>query len=185
MSETLARVRGAVQSLVGQPIWSANAGPRDDYVLSLEIGDQQRRSLRLSNPRLSFLKRTYEGSHGVLVECPWRVDGPTGVWVSCFGVLEKKDPLPAETVAALEGRTIVGAEVRAPAWDLDLALSGGVTLRLFSLEVSARTGRDNWSIWWPEGSLRVGPYGHVAAPPPGDGPRDRLRKRLAALPDTP
>ena len=53
------------------------------------MGEREPRSARLANPRLSFLQRTYEGSVGFLIECPWRLDGPERPICSNLSVLDR------------------------------------------------------------------------------------------------
>ena len=74
----------ALQDLVGLRCFSAIAGSGVEFAFALHLGEKQRRFLRLANQRLSFLQRTYEGSHMLVVECTWRLDGPDGVIASCF-----------------------------------------------------------------------------------------------------
>lgn len=155
-----ARVRELLSDAVGKPIWSAVTGPRGNYVLSLEIGEQQRRSMRLANPRLSFLKRTFEGSHSFVIECPWRVDAADRVLVSSFEAFVHDAP-PTHEVAALQERVIEAVDVVLPAWDLVLKLSGDAVLRAFAVEVSRRPERNNWAYWSPGGPVVVGPSGQV------------------------
>ncbi len=177
-------LRSRLETLLGQPVWSAVAGPRGDWVLSLELGEQSRRSMRLANPRLGFLKQTYEGSHGLLVECPWRLDAEDRVITCAFDYLDVDRP-PGSRLGELEEQTVEAVEVRGPAADLELRLSGGLWLRSFSAEGNLRGKRANWSLWTPDGAVVVGPRGRVEggdAPEP-EPPTLRLRQRLRALED--
>ena len=171
-----------LESVIGETIWSAVEGPQGDYVLSLELGARRPRSMRLANPRLSFLKSTYEGEYGFLIECPWRIDAPDRVVVSYLGVLGQKDPPPADRIDVLEGLTVMGIHAEPPVWDLTVRLSEGYVLRCFSAEVDVGRKRGNWSLWSPEGPLQIGPAGRVKDIQASDRRAD-LRRRLQAVED--
>jgi hypothetical protein len=154
------RWRTLLEHAVGQGIWSAVSGPQGNYVLSLEIGEKRRRATRLGNPKLSFVKRTFEGSHSLLVECPWRIDGRGGVLRSSFEAFER-DANPVAEIGELIDHTVEGVELILPGGDLILSLSEGTILRCFALEVRRRPLRRNWTYWCPEGSLSAGPAGRL------------------------
>lgn len=154
------RLKQVLGGLVGQELWSAVTGPQGNYVLSLELGEKQRRHVRLANPRLSFVKRTFEGTHSLLVECPWRVDGSDRVVCSAFEAFER-EAAPVREIGELTDRVVEAAEVVLPGGDLVLALGGGVVLRCFALEVRRRPERRNWTCWTPAGSFVVGPAGRI------------------------
>src|SRR5688572_33495201 len=78
-------LEGVLSDLIGCRCFSAISGSGVEFAFALHLGEKQRRHLRLANQRLSFLQRTYEGSHTLVVECTWRIDGPDGVIASCFG----------------------------------------------------------------------------------------------------
>jgi hypothetical protein len=151
------RVLARLASASGQTLWSAVAA-RGDSALAIDLGEKIRRAVRLSNPSLSFVHRTFEGSHRLLVECPWRLDGPRGVVASSSSLLGKDAP-PALELADIEGERVLEAEVRGLGLDLRLVLSGGFELLCLSTEVGRR--RSNWSFWCPEGSLVVGAGGEL------------------------
>ena len=168
--EAAERLRALLQGLVGQPCFNALLGEGADYSLVLDMGAPQRRSLRLANPRLSFLQRTYEGLAGVLVECPWRVEGPGGVAAACFeprGLGE----LGQRVMAELVDRGVVGASAEAPGFDLVLTLEEGWSLRAFAVQAG-----DNWSVWGEAGAVSVGPRSRLTpSPPPGPRGGPELR----------
>lgn len=180
ITDDAARLEWLLTRLEGLPCFSTIVGDDVDYALVLDLGERRRRSLRLANPRLSFLQRTYEGAAGLLLECPWRIDGPDRVIASCFEPRGAKER-GASAVADLVDRTVESARARAPGYDLELKLSGGWTLRAFALERSERPRRDNWSVWTPDGSVVVGPRSVLETEPPEGGPGGdvaRWRMRL-------
>jgi hypothetical protein len=160
--EAAARLGALLDALVGEPIFNALAGDGTDYGLVLDVGAPLRRSLRLANPKLSFLQRTFEGQAGLLLECPWRIEGPGGVAATCF---DPRGPgqVGTQAVAELVGREVQAAGAEGPGYDLVLALAEGWSLRAFAVQ----TG-DNWSVWGPSGSVQVGPRSRLTpSPPPG------------------
>ena len=163
-----------VRSCIGATIWSAIAGPQGDYVLSLEAGPRQRRSMRLANPRLSFVQRTYEGAYGFLIECPWRLHGPRGVIVSHLGLLGREDPPFSDRIGEMEDRLIEAVELEPPMFDLTIRLSGGLVLCGLSSEVDVRKQRNNWQFWSPRGPVTIGPAGRIGEKPHPDDDRHGL-----------
>lgn len=201
-----ARLRWLLSRLEGARCFSTLVGEGDDYALVLHLGERQRRSLRLANPHLSFLQRTYEGSMGFLVECPWRVEFPEGVAATCFDGRSEGQP-GREALAEFEDRTVEHVEAEAPGYDLVVRFSGGWVLRAFALETDRPSApppaeaeqaqarrrispppakawrRLNWSVWTPEGTWVVGARGGLE-PESGPGPTARTGD-LELLPDVP
>lgn len=149
-----------LKGLVGQPAWSAIIGPKGDYVLSIELGEKQRRQMRLANPRLSFLQRTYEGAHNLLIECPWRLDGPRGVVTTAFEAIDHAGPQLLE-LGEIVDHEIEKVEVTPPGYDLCLRFTGKFVLRAFAVEARKKGGRSNWSYWGPSGLVTIGAKGKV------------------------
>ena len=171
-------------------------------MLSLQLGRQERRSARLANPRLSFLQRTYEGSIGFLIECPWRLDAPDGISLSYLSCMDSETrPILAE-VPDLAGLEIESFSLDERALDLDLHFRGGYRLRCFCAEVTARSEltprahsidsretrqrissrvRNNWSFWSPAGAVVIGPSGQVVHN--DEAPLDKMRRRLREIMD--
>lgn len=147
-----------VQALIGQPCWSAMGSTRTDWVVVLDCGERRRRSMRLSNPRLSFLQRTFEGEYSLLIECVWRIDGPGAVVASCF---DSNQPggLRQRGLAQLEGRVVEDVTIAHVGWDLTVHFTGGYVLRCLSTEVEPDRKRCNWSMWSPGGLVTAGPRG--------------------------
>lgn len=182
--------------LAGQSCWSAAAGLRRDWLIVLDLGERVRRSLRLANPVLSFQQRTYEGSHNVVVEGCWRLDGPDRVIATCLDVRAPNDRIEA-ALKELHGRTLTAARAEPPAHDLVLEFDGNFVLRAFVLEplpapaTSVPEGerlpppppppRCCWTVWTPRGTVMAGPHGRLGDPkrplgPPSPSPRLSLVK---------
>lgn len=149
------------QGLRGLPVWSAVVGPIGQYALSLELGEQKRRPVRLANPRLSFVKRTFEGAYALLVECPWRIDGEGGVVASAFDAFDPDEAVVGEH-AAFDGAHVSEVHLDGKTGDLTLALSNALTLRCLVLETQRKSPeRINWSMSTPEVVLTAGPSGRL------------------------
>lgn len=179
-----------LDELCGQRCWSAAAGLDKEWHLVVDLGTRERRSLRLANPLLSFEQRTFEGSHGVVVEGVWRLDGPEGVIASCLDARSPYDWV-REGLERIEGLTLVSARAEPPGHDLELRFDGGFILRSFVLEPAPRQpepvpGGERprppppppgiaWAAWTPTGLLMVGPHGRLGDPrspsPSPGGPR--------------
>jgi hypothetical protein len=149
-----------VRQVLGKPCWSAIASERTDWVIALDLGEKVRRSMRLANPRLSFLQRTYEGEYSFLIESCWRLDGPEMVICTCYDS-NKPGGAMLTGIAELEGRTVEAVDVSSPGCDLTIAFNEGIVLRCLSTESDPKTKRNNWSFWSPSGLVTVGPRGRV------------------------
>ncbi|MEM7674825.1 MAG: hypothetical protein AAF449_02350 [Myxococcota bacterium] len=152
MEERVHQLLGDVRD---QPCWSAIAGSEADFPFVLHFGEQLRRSLRLANPRLSFLQRTYEGSISLLVECAWRIDSPEQVVASCWDTFEAR----RDALDCLVDQNVKTLTASAPGYDLVLEMEDGHTLRCLSVETDLERGRDNWHLYTPQALLRIGPRG--------------------------
>ena len=172
-------------TLVGKPCWSAAAALNREWLVVLDLGERMRRSLRLANPTLNFQQRTYEGSHTIVIEGSWRLDGPDRVLATCLDVRQPTDRIQA-ALDELEGRLVVSADAPAPAHDLIVGFEGGYFLRAFVLEplpppaVSVPEGERSpppsprppgscWTVSTPEGQVKVGPHGDLKG---SEGPQE-------------
>ena len=162
----------ALHDLIGCRCFSAISGSGVEFAFALHLGEKQRRLLRLANQRLSFLQRTYEGSHTLTVECTWRIDGPNGVIASCF---DRAKPAGLRDVALedLVDRSVEGVELVRPGLDLHLRFEGGMVLRLFATEVDGKSKRNNWTYSCPFATATVGPRSQLTM--------QTAAERLAAL----
>ena len=106
-------------------------------LLSLQMGEREPRSARLANPRLSFLQRTYEGSVGFLIECPWRLDGPERPICSNLSVLDRDVRSLEEFGWLFMDLTVESFEFDRRAGDLQLHFASGDRLSIFAAEVLA------------------------------------------------
>ncbi|MEO1335146.1 MAG: hypothetical protein AAFV29_05865, partial [Myxococcota bacterium] len=152
MEERVHQLLGQVRD---QPCWSAIVGSEADFPFVLHFGEQLRRSLRLANPRLSFLQRTHEGSISLLVECAWRIDSPDRVIASCWDTFEAR----RDALDCLVDQNVKSMTASAPGYDLVLEMEDGHTLRCLSVETDLDRGRDNWHLYTPQALLRIGPRG--------------------------
>ncbi|MCK6544906.1 hypothetical protein L6R52_03500 [Myxococcota bacterium] len=186
MTVGLEAVRALVAGVIGKACWSVMASERTDYVIVLDLGEKIRRSLRLANPRLSFLQRTYEGEYSFLVECTWRLDGPRGVAVSCWDPNGLGGTMMGG-LSELEGRTVTDVAVDHAGFDLTLHFDEGWTLRCLSTETDLKHKRGNWSFWAPDGLVSIGPRGKVetASHAEAHGRLLALKRKLAEDEDGP
>jgi hypothetical protein len=155
------RALEVLKSVIGELCWSAIASVKTDYVIALDLGEKRRRAMRLANPRLSFLQRTYEGEFSLLVECTWRLDGPRGVVASCF---DSNQPggMMHRALVDLESRMVEDIRVENAGRDLTVIFGDGYVLRTLCTETDPKRKRSNWSFWSPSGSVTVGPRGALA-----------------------
>lgn len=166
-------VRALVKDAAGKECWGVLATESGDDALVLDLGEKQRRSLRLANPHLSFVQRTYEGEFSFLIECVWRLDGSEGVIVTSLDD-DRAHGVRTRKMKVLEGRALRDALVENEGYDLSLIFDGGYVLRCFSALAAKR--RINWSFASPSVRVSIHPYGR-----PEIESRKTMEKRLEAL----
>jgi hypothetical protein len=166
-------VRALAAEAVGKDCWSVLVSESGDDVLVLDLGEKQRRSLRLANPNLSFVQRTYEGEYSFLVECPWRLDGNEGVVATSLDD-DRAHGVRARKLKVIEGRRLAGVSVEHTGYDLTLAFDGGYFLRCFAALAAKKS--TNWSFSSPDVRVAIFPFGRADIES-----RRTLEKRLHAL----
>jgi hypothetical protein len=163
-------VDGTLAGLIGLPLWSAAVGTERDPTLSLELGPERRRATRLANPDLSFVKRTFEGTHALLVEGAWRVERAGRPLTSARspGSLSEGRELPALSRARVVAARLDGV-------DLVLDLDDDRRLRAIVLGLGAKD--TSWTLTTPTTIVTVvgGRLDLTARP--------REKPRLAAVED--
>ncbi len=166
-------VRSLVADAQGKECWSVLATESGDDALVLDFGEKQRRSLRLANPALSFVQRTYEGEFSFLVECVWRLDGGEGVIATSLDE-DRAHAVRTRKMRVLEGRALREARVENEGYDLTLIFDGGYALRCFSALAAKK--RANWSFASPAVRITIHPFGR-----PEIESRKTMEKRLESL----
>jgi hypothetical protein len=166
-------VSALVRDAVGRECWSVLATESGDDALVIDLGEKQRRSLRLANPHLSFVQRTYEGEFSFLIECVWRLDGTEGVIVTSLDE-DRAHGVRTRKMKVLEGRSLKDAAVENEGYDLILSFDGGYVLRCFAALAAKR--RTNWSFASPSVRVSIHPFGR-----PEIESRKTMEKRLEAL----
>lgn len=172
MSVRVEEVRDIVADAIGKPCWGVLVSKQGDTVV-VDLGEKLRRAIRLSNPHLSFIQRTYEGEVSFLIECPWRLEGPEGVITTSIEDERDSETRPRK-LTNIEGRILGRVAIENRGMDLVLAFDGGYELRVFSAVTDKR--KSNWTFTSPEYRVTIGPHGRAEIES-----RRVLEKRFTAL----
>jgi hypothetical protein len=148
-----------LHALVGQPCWSASAGPR--ATVAMDLGEKLRRAQALKNPRLTDEQRHFIGEHWLLVQCAWRLDSADGV--VCASGDDTSTGRIAAGLGSLVGRTVTAFELRAPAHDLTLWFGADRRLSIFC-DRSVGDG-DNYTLAIPGETIGVQAGGAIEREP--------------------
>ncbi len=151
-----------VGALKGLRCWYVSCGGAAGPTFQLALGEKVSRHAPLKNAAHSEEYRRFEGEASLLVWCSWRLDGPDRP-------LTSSDDAPQQIVQELS--RLVGAAVASvclapPGWDLTLAFSTGLVLRIFCDHVPGEPSFDgNWELWGRDATAFVGPGAHCALQP--------------------
>lgn len=157
------QVDSLLSTLIGKSCWHVSAGGSGGNTFGLDFGSKIKRLHPLRKSLNSTEFRWFEGEYKLIAWCAWRLDGE-GSPLAC------SDQSPSSIRKALQ--SLVGKRVRAiitrpPAWDLQIAFTGRLSLQLFCNNIPAQFDFEgNWDCWIKDIGLIVGP-----------GNRIRLEKR--------
>lgn len=136
---------GLILELLHRTCIGATAQPETGGDLVLDFGNWQTYAA-VENRRVLTTER---GRWALMLSSPWRLDGPKGV-VCDWRLVANAEEQSRESHLAFEGLRVEAMKLIKPANDLEIALSGGHTLRV--LCDSEGTGNDCWYILRPDAS---------------------------------
>ena len=153
--------------MVGKTIWSVRAGRLTGSSFSIDMG----RKLRLRVAPRPFEYRAADGKKyrtvvssvqpqgRLLVWCTWRLDSRQKPLTSSDDI---NRVLRLKLKRHLVGRRVTGVEVRPPACDLRITLSGGLVLNVFCDHVPGEPSFDgNWQMRLGNDTAAVQPGGVI------------------------
>jgi hypothetical protein len=143
MKQLPADVQKLGPSLRGLECWYVSTGGAAGSTFQLALGDKVRRTSPLKNRAHSSEFREFEGTVSLLVWCAWRLDGSDSPVTSWDDV----DHNVETGLRRLIGSRIESFDVMPPAWDLSIAFSNGLTLRVFCDHVPGDPSFEgNWDM---------------------------------------
>lgn len=146
-------VDDAVQQLVGQRCWYVNSGGSTWPSFTLVCGDAIPRDMPLRNRAHPEAFRWNRGSVELLVWCAWRLQTASSVIAT-----SDDEETAARSLDVLTGATVVRATCTPPAWDLELAFSSDLVLKVFADRHARDRGiAENWELWIPGAHACAGP----------------------------
>src|SRR5439155_19032144 len=123
----------------------------------LALGEKVPRRAPLKNPAHSEEYRRFEGEANLLVWCSWRLDGPHRPLSSS----DDSSEAIAQELGQLVGSQVESLGLTPPAWDLTVAFSRGLVLRIFCDHLPGNPSFDgNWELWGRDAVGFVGPGAH-------------------------
>jgi hypothetical protein len=143
MKQLPADVQKLVPLLRGLECWYVSTGGAAGSTFQLALGEKVRRPSPLRNPAHSSEFREFEGTVSLLIWCAWRLDssdGPVTSW-------DDTDQNGEAGLRQLIGSQIASFDVVPPAWDVAVAFSNGLTLRVFCDHVPGEPSFEgNWDL---------------------------------------
>lgn len=152
----IADFRARLDMIVRRVCCGIAAGPNTGLNVDLHFGEKVQVPMPL---RSSSKGPKYDGEVNLFVGCAWRLDGETEVICGSTDGNEVEGPM-VRGLRRLEGLLATGYSLRGPALDMDLAFSGGYTMRIFCDAVNEEAG-DNYGVYLNGTGLVVGPRGKL------------------------
>src|SRR5262245_31199240 len=133
-----------VDGLRGLRCWYVSCGGAAGPTFQLALGGKVPRKVPLKNPAHSEDYRRHEGETNLMDWCSWRLDGPDRPFTSSD---DSEEGMTRE-LARLVGASVESVAVVAPAWDLTVAFSNGLCLRVFCDHLPGEPSfNGNWELW--------------------------------------
>lgn len=144
----------AVQTLIGKKCWSVGYGELLACSIGLDFGARLRRLHPLRNTACSPEKREYDSEVGLILWCPWRLDGKTTPLASS----DQHCDVFGKVLDELIGKTVIAAQAWPPAWDMRVRFDGDIELCVFCEYIPGDPSFDgNWDLAVRELIVSVGP----------------------------
>src|SRR5258708_6263723 len=155
--QTIATLAKAFMALRGRACWSVLYGPSSGRVMQLQFESKLPRAVPVENDALTDDERMYDAEFVLYVSCAWRLDQATAV-VCSSGDLERDAMESGRILDRVIGERVTATQVRRPAGEVSLTLSGDYRLHLFCDEPAGYT---NYSLLGPSVAYSVKALGRV------------------------
>ena len=116
-----------VSKLPGKECWGVVGGVGSGSIISLSIGDKYPKAVASKNRHLSEIVRNNDSEFSLLIECPWRIESSAEVLCGSHHSNEKGGRY-LSSFKQITGIRIESIECNAPAFDLKVLFSNGITL---------------------------------------------------------
>jgi hypothetical protein len=147
----------ALTALRGRSYWSVLYGPSSGRVIQLQFEPRVPRAVPVENDALTEDERLNDAEFVLYISCAWRLDQTTGVVCSASD-LERDATESGRMLERVVGERVIATQVRGPAGELSLELSGDYRVHLFCDEP---VGYTNYSLLGPSVVHSVKAHGHV------------------------
>lgn len=121
----------------------------------LELEPRKPRQRPLTNPHLTEEQRQGVAEYGLFVYSVWRLDSPEAVICGAWDDNQADGPM-LRGLERLVGETVTSCDLEEPGLDLVVRFSNGWAWRIFCDQVNDRDRRDNYNVFYPEGTWVVG-----------------------------
>jgi len=163
---------GRLMDLRGKPCWSFYAGPSTGSHVDFDFGRKLPRAVPiLGNPNLTEDQKFYASEVSLFVQCGWRLDSSQEVICGSTDSNEKNGPMLLG-LQAIIGATVQQVKIARPAFDLILAFSGDLFLKVFCDQTNLEDDDPNYTLHTKDRIYIVGARGRVHfETPSGQSPR--------------
>lgn len=152
-------LRRILQAVRNKRIWKLSAGPSTGSTILLDIGRKRRLAVPLTNPRLTFEQRHYEGEIVLMIECPWRLESRSSIICSWTDENNIDGPMLSVLSRVLLQADVEKVILSPKTKDIRLAITGGHALSIFCDSVNSDS--DNYAVFARRYVYIVGPRSEV------------------------
>lgn len=151
--------------MLGLPCWYVAAGGCTGSTFQLYLGKKIPRIKPVANDMLPDDPRVNFGEYGLMVHCPWRLDAIAGPITGWLDPCDNDGPM-VSGLNSMVGQNVRQIKILEPAWDIELAFTGDLTLKVFCDATEASDKSSNWYLFGPHGlwlaskmeGLKINPF---------------------------
>jgi hypothetical protein len=145
--------------ILGKKCWAVIAGPGTGSVVDLYFGEKIRRVRPLTNSALSAEERLFEGEQSLVVYSAWRIESDSEIISTSQNV--GASGIDLRQILSLIGEVVVRVEFVSSFYDLQVAFSNGLKLRVFCDLSTGNEEESNYVMFNKSSSIAITPAGRM------------------------
>jgi hypothetical protein len=156
LPELSSDLNSVLKRLIGRRCIGFTAGETTGSVVDLEFEPRRLRRRPLRNPHLTMEQQLGDPEYALLVECVWRLDSKEEIICGAWDNNELNGSM-MRGLRQLVGQELESFVLSEPSYDLILLFKDGFVFKIFCDQVRTDHEEDNYSVFFPEGVIIIGP----------------------------